>query len=169
MWLRGVSERKIAEAVGFARATVRYHLDRTIFPQWRDTMRSRLAEDLAKVALIERTAWERFDNAGPEETRETVEKALLEGGRKPRLVKQVVSKVTRTGEIAWMQVIQWCLEFRARVHAHYAPRQRRVATEGELRVAGKTPSEVDQEMLKRLEEKVEERRRYEEGMDFGRN
>jgi hypothetical protein len=169
LWLQGVGESKIAERLGISRATVRYHLDRTIFPLWQNTMRSKLKEDLAKVALIERTAWERFHSAEPGETREHVEKALLEGGRKPRIVKQAVSKVTRTGEIAWIQVVQWCLEFRARVHGHYAPTRHHVDTGGELRVAGKTPSEVDQEMLKLLEEKVKERRRYEEGLDFGRN
>ena len=52
---------------------------------------------------------------------------------------------------------------------HFAPVRQHGNVEGELRVAGKTPSQVDQEMLKRLEQRVAERRRYEEEMGWGEN
>jgi len=168
-WLQQVSEGKIAERFGISRATVRYHIERTIRPLWHDRMRARLAEDLAKVALIERTAWERFESAEPGETWETIEKALLDGGRKSRLVRQAVSKVTKTGDVAWLQVVQWCLDYRARVHAHYAPVRHKVDMGGDLRVAGKSPTEVDEMMLQRLLEKIAERRRYRQGQGMGEN
>lgn len=169
LWMRQVPQSVIAERFGVDEKTIRYHLDRSIIPQWEHTMRSRLKEDMARVAHIERVAWERFESAEPGETREHVEKALLEGGHKPRIVKQVVSKVTRTGEVAWIQVVQWCLEFRARIYAHFAPVRHHVEMGSELRVAGKTPAEVDREMLQRLKERVEERRRYEESLGAGEN
>ena len=42
-------------------------------------MRSRLAEDLAKVALIQRTAWEQFHATTSGEPHKVIDKALLEG------------------------------------------------------------------------------------------
>ena len=70
------------------------------------------------------------------------------------------TEISRTGEVAWIQVVQWCLNFRAKIHAHYAPVRHKADMGGELRVAGKTPTQVDEEMLKRLFEKIAERRRY---------
>ena len=166
MWLQGVSEAKTAAALGVSRATIRHHLDAKIIPLWRERMRSQLDVDLAKVHLIEQTAWERFDSAEPSETRESVEKALLDGGREPRLVRQAVQKVTRVGELGWLQVIQWCLDFRARVHGYYAPARHTRDLGGELRVAGMTPVQVDEAMLKRLHEKILERREYQQGLEF---
>ncbi len=132
-------------------------------------MRSRLAEDLAKVALIERTAWERFHSSAPSETHEQVEKALLERGGKPRVVKQATRKITKTAEVAWMQVIEWRLDFRARIHAHYAPTQRHVDHGGDFRVAGKTRTQVDQEMLDRLMQQIKERRKHQAALDANSN
>ena len=169
LWIEGWSKWEIAKEIGVNESTVRHHLNNTICPNWHEDMRSRLAEDLAKVAHVERTAWERFHAATPGETQEVVEKALLDGGSKPRIVKQAVKTVTKTGEVAWIQVIQWCLEFRARIHAHYTPTRTHIDHGGELRVAGKTPCEVDQEMLKRLMRQIAERRKHQAALDVGRN
>lgn len=169
MWLKGRNNCEIAREIGVDEKTIRYHLQANIRPLWQENMRSRLAEDLAKVSLLEATAWERFDSSAPSETHEQVEKALLEGGSKPRIVKQATRTVTKTGEAAWLQIIQWCLDFRARIHAHYAPTRTRIDVGSELRVAGKTPSEVDQEMLKRLMEQIAERRKHQAALDAERN
>ncbi len=168
-WLKGWGTIRIGQEYGIDPTTVRHHLDKTVRPQWHEEMRSRLAEDMAKVDLVERTAWERFHAAEPGETREVVEKALLEGGSKPQIIKQVKSAVTKTGEVAWIQVIQWCLDFRARIHAHYAPTRHKVDLGSELRVAGLTPDQVDQAMLKRLMETIEERRKYQQALGSGDN
>ena len=168
MWLRGQNNCEIAKEIGVDESTVRYHLQNHIRPIWHEDMRSRLAEDLAKVALLERTAWERFESKVPCETHAQVEKALLEDGNKPRIVKQAVRKITRTGEVAWLQIVQWCLEFRARIHGHFAPTRHQVYDGSEFRVAGMTPVQVDQMMLERLMEKIAERRRR-AGLESGEN
>ncbi len=169
MWLQGRNNCEIAKEIGIDESTVRYHLQNNILPLWQEDMRSRLAEDLAKVALLERTAWERYDSSVPSEPHELIEKALLEGGSKPRIVKQAVRKITKTGDTAWLQIVQWCIDFRARIHAHYAPTRHHVDHGGEMRVAGMTPTEVDQAMLKRLMEQIQERRRHQAALDVGRN
>ncbi len=173
MWLQGVSMTKIGHELGIDRKTVAHHLNTTIRPQWREDSRSRLHEDLAKVGLIERTAWERFESQTPAETVEDVEKGLREskktGRVSLRIIKQASKSVKRPGQTAWLQVIQWCIEFRAKIHAHYAPTRHHVEHGGEMRVAGMTPSEVDNVMLERLMEQILERRKHQAALDAGRN
>ncbi len=161
LWLEGVSPRKIGEAVGADRMSVLHHLERSIRPLWHEQMRSMLDVDLAKVALLEKVAWERFHAKAPAESIEQIEKTLTAGksGRsRLKITKQAVRSITRTGDSAWLQVIQWCLDFRARIHGHYAPTRSHVDIGGDLRVAGKSPSEVDEEMLDRLLTQIQERR-----------
>ena len=169
LWLEGRSKREIAREIGVDESTIRYHLTNHIQPIWEEKMRSRLAEDLAKVAHLERTAWERFHAHSPAETVEQVEQALLEGGNRLKIVKKATKSVTKMGEVVWLQVVQWCLEFRARIHAHYAPTRHHVDHGGELRVAGMTPSEVDQKMIQKLFEQIKERQKYNESLGSGPN
>jgi hypothetical protein len=172
MALKGVPNTLIAKAIGIDESTVRHHLNTTIRPQWQEQSRSRLHEDLAKVALIERTAWERFESDASAETVEQIEKGLRESkaGRVGlKIIRQATRSVKRPGEAAWLQVIQWCIEFRAKVFAHYAPTRTHVQMEGELRVAGKSPSEIDQEMMRRLAEQIFERRKHQAALKIGEN
>lgn len=169
LWLEGVGASEIASVVGCDESTIRYHLDSTIRPQWVEDGRSRVAEDLARVAHLERTAWERFHANAPGETIEQVEQGLLEGGNKLRIIKKATRTVSKTGETAWLDIVRWCIEFRAKIFAHYAPTRHHIDHGGELRVAGMTPSEVDQAMLKRLFEQIEERRKHQASLGTGRN
>ena len=169
LWLEGWSKWEIAKEIGVDEQTIRYHINNTIRPQWVEDGRSRLAEDLAKVALLERTAWERFHANAPGETVEQIEQGLLEGGSKLRIIKRATRTVTKTGEAAWLDTVRWCIEFRAKIFAHYAPTRHHVDHDGELRVAGMSPDEVDQAMLRRLFAQIEERKKYRESLDFGEN
>jgi predicted transcriptional regulator len=164
MFLEGTPITRIAEAIGVTRQTIQYHLDATIRPIWQEKMRSTLADDLAKVGHIERIAWERFHVSQQPETRRQVKKALVDEGADPQVVEKVITKITKTGEVAWLQVAQWCIEHRAKVHGHYAPTRHQVDMGGELRVAGMSPDQVDKEMIKRLFEKIEERRTYQKAL-----
>ena len=162
-WLQGRSVWSIAVELGFDESTVRYHLNTNLRPLWHEEMRSMLDVDLAKVTMIETIAWERFYSTVPGETVEQIEKALTEDKRgrgRLKIVKQAVRSVTKTGEAGWLQIIQWCVDFRARIHAHYAPTRTHVDIGGEMRVAGMGPSEVDQVMLDRLMQQISERRKH---------
>jgi hypothetical protein len=170
-WLQGRATVAIAKEVGVSESTIRYHIQTHLKPQWHEEMRSTLDIDLAKVSLIEKIAWERFYSAAPGETAEQIEKALTEDKRgrcRLRIVKQAVKSITRTGDAAWLQIIQWCLDFRAKIHAHYAPTRTHVDIGGEMRVAGLGPSEVDQVMLQRLMEQIAERRKHQAALSESR-
>jgi len=169
MFLEGVPISRIAERIGVRRQTIQYHLDASIRPLWQESMRSTLADDLAKVGHLERIAWDRFRASQQPETRRQIKKALLDEGADPQTIEKVITKITKTGEVAWLQVVQWCIEHRARVHGHYAPTRHQVDLGGELRVAGMSPDQVDQEMLKRLLVKIEERRRYQAALKATQN
>lgn len=167
--LKGMSQRKTAQKCGIDESTVRYHLENTLRPRWREDARGALHEDLAKVLLVEKVAWQHFESSVPGETREGIKKALLERGIRPRLVEQATTKITRRGQVAWLEIVQWAIEFRAKVFGHFAPTRHHVDVGGQLRVAGLDPCQVDQAMLEKLLEKVAERRRHRAAIDPGRN
>jgi len=168
LWLKGWPITRIAERFGVHHSTIQHHLNNTIRPQWLEQMSANKSIELAKISLVERTAWERFEAAEPGEVREVIEKGLLEGGSRPRIVKEAVAKVTRTGAAAWLQIVQWCVEQRLRIHGLYAPSRHYLQTESELRVAGRSPSEVDAMMVERLMAQVVERQKQSEALKRGR-
>jgi predicted transcriptional regulator len=168
-FLEGVPLTQIAEAIGVTRQTIQYHIDATIRPIWQERMRSTLADDLAKVSHLERVAWERFRVSQRPETRRQVKKALVAEGADPQVVERVLTTVTKNGEAVWLQIVQWCIEHRARVHGHYAPTRHQVDMGGELRVAGMSPDQIDKAMLQRMMDKIEERRKYQAALRASQN
>lgn len=54
----------IAKELGVSSRTVQHHLDTTIRPGWALTRAIQLQEELEKVALLERTAWDHFKKTG---------------------------------------------------------------------------------------------------------
>lgn len=138
MYLRGSSSQAIAGVLGISRHTVEYHLEHNIRPVWRETLKGALEVELAKVAELERVAWLCFeDSRRPTRTltikRERGEKAkdcdpktpsgkkklLAQLGADMRVVEMALTKVTRSGTPAWLQIIQWCVEFRAKVFGYF--------------------------------------------------
>lgn len=161
LWLQGVSLAKIGKQFGLDPSTVRHHVNVTIRPTWQEGMCSRLAEDLARVALLEKIAWQKFNACEPCESIEQVERALAKGkgGRsRMKITRQATRSVRRFGEAGWLEIVKWAVEFRARVFGHYAPTRTHLSVDGEMRVAGKSPAEVDSEMVGRLLQQIQERR-----------
>jgi len=62
--------------------------------------------------------------------------------------------------------VQWCIEQRCKLLGHYAAAKAddQLRRRDEFRVAGKRPSEVNSEMLARLNERIEQRRLYESAL-----
>jgi hypothetical protein len=65
-----------------------------------------------------------------------------------------------------LEIVQWCIEQRLRIGGFYSPT--RVSVEHGLRVAGQTPSEVNQAMLGRVQELIRQRRELDDALS-GRN
>ena len=77
------------------------------------------------------------------------------------VVEKVMTSIKRTGEPVWINIVQWCIETRARFLAYEPPK---AVKQHAYRVAGKTASQVNEEMMQRLVERVEQRKRYEQSL-----
>lgn len=161
LWLEHVPITAIAERYGVTDEAIRYWIKKEIKPAWQERARGDLDELLAKVELIERTAWERFHSDAPCETREQIEEALRDakedGEPSMEIIRRAMRRVSRPGQAAWLQVIGWCLDFRAKIHGHYAAQRIQHEVAGELRVAGMSRQEADHEQIKRCLERLRSR------------
>jgi hypothetical protein len=121
---------------------------------WREEIISDMHSELAKLAEVERVAWACFEASRGDETKEIVKDRLIEETGNLELTERITSKLKREGSAAWMGVIQWCLDFRAKLMGSYAPTK--VEVEG-FRVAGSEAEAVDNRMMGRLAELMAER------------
>jgi predicted transcriptional regulator len=156
-WLRGKSYRAIAAEIGVDHKTVAFYLNSQIKPEWKDELNSELHVEMAKVAQIEQVAWECFGNSQGDETRETVKERLIEETNNLELAEKITSKLKREGSTAWIVVIQWCIDWRAKVAGTYSATRLDVA---DYRVAGKGTADIDKEMMDRLAGLVTERNKF---------
>ncbi len=144
LWLQGRPVRAIADGLGVHHSTVQHHLD-AVRAEW-CVDEQRRADQLAKVDLMERVAWERFQRSTKPQTRRQLKRELAAGlaaeGVDPKeaakLIEEVVTRTTRTGETAWIGIIQWCADYRAKVHGWYAAQRAEITQSGEVRFAGLT-------------------------------
>ncbi len=128
LYLRGMSTLELANVFGVAQNTIWHHLQ-AIKAEWKESQRGLLEEELAKVRELERVAWECF-----EESRQPLRKRVAKYGRKDvqrelrrkgaspetlELLERTVSKEMRLGSAAYLQVIQWCIEYRAKVMGYF--------------------------------------------------
>lgn len=137
----------------------------------------RTAEEvLAEVALLRAEAWRKYRESTEPITKESVERvfAAVDGpltdaealavgksankGKKPKISGAIEHKVRRltekrTGEPSWLQIVQWCLDFEAKIRGLTAPSQVNL----EFRVAGVAPEALDGEMLARLADALQRR------------
>ena len=158
LWLRGHSYRSIATHIGVDEKTIRHHLNAKIKPEWREELRNELHVELAKVAHVEQVAWRCFEVSQGDETRETVKERLIDETNNLALAEKITSKLKREGSTAWIAVIQWCIDWRAKVAGTYSATKIDV---GDYRVAGKGTGDVDKEMMERLSSLVADRHKYE--------
>lgn len=161
MHLKGRSLREIAEVIGVSINSVHHHLEHTIRPKWRAASVGRLETELAKIALIEKIGFERFQKSTEPKTRRQIERALRKGGAKPQIVKRVLERTTRTGEACWIELAKWCVEQRAKIFGHYAPEKHQIV-EGAPRFAGRPAGEVVKEQMSLLAKKAQELYDYEQ-------
>ena len=157
--LQHVSQETIAAKVGVSPTTIKHHLDTTIKPLWQYGI-ERLAEhELCRIDLVERIAWERF-HAASESGDETVSlkdaltKEAMPDGQQIEHLKTVERATTRsnkaTGALGWMGIVQWCISERSRIKGHYAANRLNIEHGGDIRVAGKTREDIDQELAERI-------------------
>ena len=165
LWLTGHSYTEIGELIGVSRQAVSYHVDKTLKPMWKAGVQRTLGEELAKIRVLEQTGWRQFRSKEPVETHEELRHALSEGGVEGKLVERVTKTVRRCNQKAWLEVVQWCIEQRCKILGYYGSDEVKHEHGGELRVAGMTASQVNEDMLKRVTKIVKERKRYEAAVE----
>ena len=158
--LRGKSSREIGVAVGLDNTTVCYHLHKTIIPGWEKERKEALGTELAKVRHLEAVAWDCFEKALKPETRRQIEKALVEGGTDLAVVKRVLTRTDQRGQNAWLQVVQWCIDWRAKVFGSYSPEKHEISDD--FRAAGLTQEELLRDIQRRLKARIAEKKAAQE-------
>jgi hypothetical protein len=134
MWLDNVPIIEIANHFGVTAGSIRYHLGRSIIPQWRNELIDCATGALARIKHAGSVAYRRW--------KENPEDAVAAG------------------------VFKWSLDRECKILGHDTPGRAGDEHEPSYRVAGKTPGEVDREMvgeiaremlkLKRQQEKEEQ-------------
>ncbi len=126
LYLRGFSLTNLAKIFGVSDTTISHHLDQ-FRVRWRDSQKGLLEEELAKVRELERVAWECFELSKEPEIRRVVKRTtnaklkneLKRKGADAELVEQSITRTTRIGSTAYLQIIQWCIEYRAKVMGYF--------------------------------------------------
>lgn len=164
MWCENVPVIEIGNRLGLGSTTVQYHIDRTLLPVWRKELVVGAEVELAKIGHIERIMWERWLVSQDPQSRESIKMALMEGGSDLEVVERAKVLTKRTGEVSWLHVIQWCIEQRCKICGHYAPEKFEIDGKIEYRVAGGSPSEVNEKMAAKLADLVSERKNYDQAL-----
>jgi hypothetical protein len=188
LWLQGKSSRVIGQFIGLSDSTVDHHLNATIKPTWRKAIASDARIEEARADLIIKMAFEGCERSlrdRGEERQKQVQrrkpaekaagkrlKAAAKGNeRLEHLVEKTLIRAARDGEIGWLQLVLDAMDFKAKVAGLYAPARHTMHVESELRVAGLTPEELDEKMLKRAADLILERQRHAQILEtrYGRN
>lgn len=156
LWLQGYSNIWIGEQYGVDESTIRHHLTNTIKPVLFEQCSQQVDVELLKIDLMERVAWERFESEEPGEIREKGIRGSTQRIRdlleKHGVSEQLIERVTirRIGSSAWLNVVQWCIEQRCKIRGYYAAERHDFNINLGIRAAGKSPDELDHEMLEKL-------------------
>ncbi|WP_321377070.1 helix-turn-helix domain-containing protein [Trichococcus shcherbakoviae] len=191
LYLQNRPIREIADRFGVAKGAIDYHLRKTIRPKLWERAEVNREVEYAKVDLLEKIAWERFEESKSPQRKVQIEKKSLQGlpdstspndavkaadierdaikaGVDPRVVKRVLTRVGRTGETSWLQIVQWCIDWRARIRGDYAAQkhEHQVVAASDLRIAGTTPEQFTEETLRELLAAIEiaEKKRQEQNV-----
>lgn len=160
--IRHVPNTRIAEQLGISESTVRYHLENHIKPAWREAAGRTVTEELARIDLIERLCWEKFDESATEQTKERIRKELVDKTGKDGTAEKLVEKVLETwrtpGDRGWLELIKWCVEMRCRLHGDFAA-QREFDTETGIRVAGLDRERIRSQFADVVAERLLEKKR----------
>lgn len=162
LYLQNQTISAIAKKLNLSRMTVGRFVEKELQPKFRKYAGS-IEIEMHKVDLLERIAWERFNESQSPQTRETIEKEAVAAGARLKTVRNVYQKVTRTGEATWLNIVQWCIDYRAKIRGDYAAQKHshQHLVTSNLRVAGHSVEEFGEAFLMKLMQKIAERRQEE--------
>jgi len=177
-WLRGNSFPRLAKMHRLSRACVHNIVTDARRDLQTDTNRT-ADEVLAEVALLRAEAWRKHQESSEPVTTESVQRVFAtlgheapsdaqalgmgkSGKRKTSKKLSIAGAVEHTvkflqenrkSEPSWLHIVQWCLQFEAKIRGMNAP----IQVDHSFRVAGLEPEELDGEMFGRLAAALERR------------
>lgn len=163
MFLRGKTHAEIASRLVVSEATVRHHLDNTLKPLWQKKVCDPLREELARINVLERVAWQEFESQASNEMSEQIKTRLLEEGIEMDVVERVIKTISRPDQMSWLGVIQWCVEQRRKLAGYYAPTKGQ--HDGQIRATDITAAPTVEEMFKQISKLIEARNKYEAALE----
>ena len=167
LWLRGRTVEDIGITIGVSRQAISHHLNATIRPLWRDCVAAPLGQELAKIDLLERVAWLRFESKEPAETTEQIKTGLVDDGVALDVIEKVAKTIHRPGQKSWLEIVQWCIEQRCKLAGYYTVKAEKESSGG-FRVAGMTAGMVNDAMIERMVKVIRDRKKYEAGLEAAR-
>ena len=121
LYLSGLSQREIATELGIPRTTVQSDLN-AIRINWRtitfQNYDKGLNQELAKIDLLETTAWDAWERSTQKATRETVRTrsiALDESGKPATVIETTETTETAVGDERFLNRVAWCIEKRCKL------------------------------------------------------
>lgn len=169
LFLQGRTRLEIAVEIDVAEGTVSHHLDATIKPLWRNSIQWDAAIEVARADEIIRLAFEGYHRSVRDKLEEREKQRARKAAKGNEAMEQIVEKAlvksARDGDKGWLELVLAAMDFKAKVKGGYAPKRLNVKLDGELRVAGMTPEQVEQQMLGRIAELITERRAHRQIID----
>jgi hypothetical protein len=176
LWLKGKSSYEIGLAIGVAKNAVDHHLEHVIRPAWRKSLGLEAKILEARSELLIRLFFQGYERSlrdKGEERQKQVQrkrddtaakamKAAKGDARLEQLVERTVTRGARDGDKGWLLGVLDVMDFQAKLAGLYAPSRHSMHVESELRVAGLTPAELDEKMLRRAAELIVERQRHQQ-------
>lgn len=156
-WLRSEPAVSIARVFQVDVKTIYRLVHERLRPLWREINTRPKDDMMAELAELKRVAWKGYQDTFLGLAEESVEEGIIKaagGNISIGLIKRVTRKLTNNTATAWLSVIQWCLDFEAKIHGHYAPTRSHLQIDGNFRVAGAAPNVVNEEMGRRLIERL---------------
>ena len=105
--------------------------------------------EIAKeVGLNKSVVWRHVQDEVQPELRKS-EHCNLEADLKEtkKLATTAWSVFKKSGNVKDLDLAHWAIEHRAKIFGHYAPTTQKIKLPDEVRIAGKTPAELDDEIL----------------------
>jgi len=168
MLAEGIGIRRIGETLGVDHATIHYHIERHISPLLRQPALRGPEHLLNKYEHLFKVCWQHFRANAPCETKEQLEQVVdAEGKAIPGRLKKEITKTFRPGQIGWLQLAFSVLQEISRLLRYTTAGGDTInilntgtSVQGEFRRAGANWSQINAEVVERLQKLIEDQSEY---------
>lgn len=171
LYVRGKGVRVIAQLIGATPNAVQHQLTHTVKPMIRAEAVMDTGLQLARAEEIISICFEGFDRSlrpasksrekyNVEKIKAKIKKTAPKALKVGKLLERTLETIERDGDKGWLELVLHAMDYITRVKGGYAPAQLRVHQQSEMRIAGLSPEQLDECMLRRLEQLRAERTQH---------